>query len=261
MANVQHLGFLSMLAAYGFVLLAMVLVRWRRIGREGEIAYAALRMSLQLGITGYVLVWVFENPGFWLTMGLFAVMLSFAVDNTFSRVKVPLNRRLAFAVGFALVVGGVLSVFYFLAAVVQVKPFYDPRYFIPLAGMLTGNSMTGVGLGVKTLVTSVQDNREEIEGSLMLGASAKQATNKHLNKAFDAAILPTINSMVGIGIVSLPGMMTGQILAGSSPLVAIAYQIAIMLAILGATALVLIIFVNLAYKAFFTPDLQLDIPK
>ncbi|SET78325.1 TIGR00245 family protein [Natronincola peptidivorans] len=119
--------------------------------------------------------------------------------------------------------------------------------------------MTGISLGVTRLVDGMYSERHLIESALMLGAKPKMAAKQIVDNAFDAAILPSINSMVGMGIVFLPGMMTGQILSGVSPVTAIEYQIAIMLGILGSVALTVILFVQLGYKTFFNDESQLMI--
>jgi putative ABC transport system permease protein len=155
--------------------------------------------------------------------------------------------------------GTTSSLLFFIFVVIHISPWYDPRYFIPIAGMFIGNSMTGISLGVSRLVDGITDNRHLIESALMLGASPKNASREIVNNAFDSAILPTINSMVGMGIVFLPGMMTGQILSGISPITAIEYQIAIMLGILGSVALSVILFVQMGYKTFFNNEHQLNI--
>ncbi|HEY4578373.1 MAG TPA: ABC transporter permease, partial [Savagea sp.] len=135
--------------------------------------------------------------------------------------------------------------------------WFDPRYVIPIAGMMVGNAMTGVTLGIQSLLDNMSNNRDKVEAALMLGATPKQAVKRYVDRAFDSAVLPTINNMVGMGIVFLPGMMTGQILAGLSPVTAIQYQLAIMLGILGGVAMSVILFTQLAYKTFFTEDAQL----
>jgi putative ABC transport system permease protein len=183
----------------------------------------------------------------------------FAVYNTYKRVKVNLSLRLKRIIAVSLVSGSLVSLLYFLLVVVRISPWYDPRYFIPIAGMIVGNAMTGVSLGVNRLVEGMNSQKHLIEGSLMLGATPKAASRKIINSAFDSAILPTINNMVGMGIVSLPGMMTGQILSGTSPVTAIEYQIAIMLGILGSVSLSVIMLVQLGYKSFFTPHDQLNL--
>ena len=117
--------------------------------------------------------------------------------------------------------------------------------------------MTGIALGANKLCSAMLERHDQIESALMLGATPKAATRDIVNDAFDSAILPTMNNMLTMGIVSLPGMMTGQILSGTFPLTAIKYQIGIMLAILGCTAITVVLFVTLGYKTFFTKDAQL----
>lgn len=126
--------------------------------------------------------------------------------------------------------------------------------------------MTGVSLGVNNLLTSMKDKKEKIEGALMLGASSKTASKSIVNEAFDEAMLPTINAMIGMGIVFLPGMMTGQIIVGQSPLMAVKYQISVMLGVLGTVSITVLIFLHLAYKVFFNDRQQFlltkrDLPK
>lgn len=125
--------------------------------------------------------------------------------------------------------------------------------------MIIGNSMTGIALGVNSLHAGMHDQKSKVEAALMLGATPKMASRDIVNQAFDAAMLPTINSMVTMGIVFLPGMMTGQILSGISPLVAVEYQIAIMLGIVGSVSLSVILFVQLGYRTYFNHRSQLNL--
>jgi len=154
--------------------------------------------------------------------------------------------------------GTLSGLVYFILVVLQISPWYEPRYIIPIAGMLIGNSMTGISLGVNRLVDGMKNQKQLVETSLMLGATPQLASKNIVDDTFDAAILPTINSMVGMGIVFLPGMMTGQILTGLSPLLAIKYQIAIMLGIVGCVSLSVFLFVQLGYKTFFNKYAQLE---
>lgn len=119
---------------------------------------------------------------------------------------------------------------YFVAAVVN-QSLFNPQYVIPLSGMIFGNAMTGVSLGVKTFRENTASAKERMEALLNFGVSPKNILLPFVNQALETAILPTLNSMVGMGIVSLPGMMTGQILSGTLPTTAILYQISIMVAI------------------------------
>ena len=252
--SVMNLSVLQLAVAYVFVLLLLVIFKARGIRREKQILIASARMTVQLTIMGYILMYVFANPSWWLTLLMVAVMVGFAVYNANRRVKVPMPPALRVLSGLSLTLGFAVTAVIFILGVLQVRPWFNPQYFIPISGMIVGNSMTGLSLGANRLCGDMRDKRAEVENSLMLGATPARACRDIVNAAFDSAILPTMNNMLTIGIVSLPGMMTGQILSGTFPITAIKYQIGIMLAILGSTALSVVLFVTLGYKAFFTRD-------
>jgi putative ABC transport system permease protein len=233
------------------------MVRVRGISREKEIFISSIRMTIQLILTGYILVYIFNNENPLYTILIIIIMEAFAIHNIFKRVKVNLSKKIKKIIGISMVFGTVTSILYFLLVVVRINPWYNPRYFIPISGMLIGNSMTGISLGVSRLVDGMHSKKHLIESALMLGATPKMASKEIVDNAFDSAILPTINSMIGMGIVFLPGMMTGQILSGTSPVTAIEYQIAIMLGILGSVSLTVMLFVYLGYRTFFNNESQL----
>lgn len=259
MNGAVNLNIWQLVAAYVFVIILILIVRMRGIAREKQILLSTVRMTVQLVLVGYLLVYLFDNINPFFTIGVVIVMEVFAVYNIFRRAKYRLSKRLKRAVAISMTIGTLSCLFYFLLVVLRVNPWYNPRYFIPIAGMIIGNSMTGVSVGVNQLVDGMQTKKHLVESALMLGASPKIAAKDIVNSAFDSAILPTINSMLGMGIIFLPGMMTGQILSGTSPLTAIEYQIAIMLSILGSVALTVVIFVQLGYKSFFNSEDQLII--
>lgn len=251
------LSLIQLISAYIFIVILLFIFKLRGISREKEILIASIRMTLQLILTGNVLVYVFDNPSPIYTVLIITLMEGFAIYNIFKRIKLDLSKRLKKIIALSMIVGTISSLLYFLLVIINVSPWYNPRYFIPIAGMLIGNSMTGISLGVSRLVDGMKSNKNLVESALMLGATPKMATKSIVDSAFDSAVLPTINSMVGMGIVFLPGMMTGQILSGESPITAIKYQIAIMLGILGSVSLTVILFVVLGYKTFFNEDSQI----
>ncbi|OEF99708.1 iron export ABC transporter permease subunit FetB [Vulcanibacillus modesticaldus] len=259
MEKIIDLQVWQILTAYVFILLLLLIVKINKIPKEKEILIATTRMTLQLVITGYILVFLFENRHPLYTLLVILIMEIFAINNIFKRVKVRLSQKLRKIITFSMVIGTSISLFYFILIVINITPWYEPRYFIPLAGMIIGNSMTGITLGVTKLIDGIYSQKNVIEGALMLGAKPKMAVKQIIDSAFYSAILPSINSMVGMGIVFLPGMMTGQILSGISPLSAIEYQIAIMLGIIGSVTLSVILFVQLGYKTFFNESQQLEL--
>lgn len=251
MEQTIDLTFWQLAAAYLFVLILVMIVKVKGIPREREILIATVRMTIQLVLVGYILAYVFDHSHPLYTIVIIAVMEGFAVFNIFKRVKSPISLRLKQIIALSMVAGSLASILYFILVVIHITPWYEPRYFIPIAGMLVGNAMTAVSLGVSRLLEGMHAQKHLVETALMLGATPKMASRDIINTVYDAAIMPTINSMVGMGIVFLPGMMTGQILSGASPLLAIEYQIAIMLGLVGSVSLTVILLVQLGYKTFF----------
>ena len=245
-STVMDLSIFNLAIAYTFVLLLLVIFKARGIKREKMILIATTRMTLQLTVMGYILMYVFENPSWWLTLLMLSVMVGFAIFNALKRVKTLMNKKLRQLIAVSMVAGYGVTAIIFMLAVLHVTPWFNPQYIIPISGMIVGNAMCSAML----------ERHDQIESALMLGATPKAATRDIVNEAFDSAILPTMNNMLTMGIVSLPGMMTGQILSGTFPLTAIKYQIGIMLAILGCTAITVVLFVTLGYKTFFTKDAQ-----
>ena len=258
MDQAMKLSLYQLAAAYVFILILLIIVRVRKMGHEKEIVLATVRMTLQLVAIGYLLSYIFQQNNYLFTLAVILVMEGFAVYNIYQRVDGRINKKLKLVIAISMVSGTLISIFFFLIVVIDLEPWYYSRYFIPISGMLIGNSMTGISLGVQRLITGIENNKDEIEAALMLGVTPKRATKKIVNKAFSSAILPTINAMMGMGIVFLPGMMTGQILSGEAPLSAIRYQIAIMMGISGSVSLTIVIFIYLGYKTFFNERAQLN---
>ena len=138
--------------------------------------------------------------------------------------------------------------------IVQVEPWYEPRYVIPLAGMVLGNSMTGIALALERVFADLDRRSDELLALTALGATPWEAAHQSVRDALRAGLIPTINSMAAAGIVFIPGMMAGQILAGADPLTATGYQIVVMLMVAAATAIGSVTAVLLTYRRRFTPS-------
>ena len=252
-----NLELLDLSLAYGLVLLAIALARLSRIGQEGQMLWASVRMVLQLFAVGYLLHFLFAVRSPLLVVAVLLVMGAFALQVMGARIK----RRMPHfyrVVGTALFIGCGGVTFLFCALVVNYSPWYDPRYLIPLAGMIIGNSMNGASLAAERLAAEMRERRDEIETALCLGASGRQASEAAVRNAFRAALMPTVNTMAAMGIVSLPGMMTGQILSGTEPIIAVRYQIAIMCAITGAVAITAYLILLQGYRHYFSKAHQLE---
>jgi len=199
---------------------------------------AAIRMTVQLALVGFVLTFLFAvvSP---LWTGLTALgMILFAGLEITQRQERRLSEWWSYGLGTGcmMVASVVVTVFALLTAL-RPTPWYDPRYAIPLLGMILGNCMTGIALGLHTLTTSLVSRRASVEAKLMLGATRWDATAPVTREALRSALMPTINSMSATGLVSLPGMMTGQILGGVPPVEAVKYQLLVMFLIAGGTGL------------------------
>jgi len=209
-----------------------------RLGLEGQLAASVLRMVVQLALVGYVLRILFElTSPFW--TGLTAlVMVIAAAHEIEARQARPLvgGRTLGLGMGCAATAAGSVTA---LALLTQIRPepWYDPHYAVPLLGMVLGNTMTGIALGLDALTTGAVRDRATIEARLALGAARQAAMLPVTRAALRAGFMPIINSMAVAGLVSLPGMMTGQVLAGVEPVEAAKYQLLIMFLIAGGTGL------------------------
>jgi putative ABC transport system permease protein len=144
-----------------------------------------------------------------------------------------------------------------LALVVRAEPWWRPDYFIPIAGMVIGNSMNALAISLDRLVSDLTAGRAEVEMRLSLGATPREASEEIVRRSVRAGMIPSINSMMSVGLVFIPGMMTGQILSGMDPAQAVRYQIVVMLMLVGSTGLASIIAVLLARDRCFGPGGQL----
>ena len=255
--SVMNISNSQLMLTYLFALIAMLITSFNGINRNKDIVVGTLRMTVQLFIAGFILVYIFDSASFILSALMVLVMEFFAIFNIVTNKKGKLNSGLKRTLILAQVIGTIFTLAFFLIIVVRPKPIYNPQYLIPLGGMIIGNSMTGINLALNQMLESIENNRSTIEEALMLGASPRMAMDKIIQNAFDTAITPTLNSIKNMGIISLPGMMTGQILGGVSPLIAIRYQIAIMTAIMSSVAICVFIFLHLGYKNFFNDQKQL----
>jgi putative ABC transport system permease protein len=217
-----------------------------------QLWWASLRMTVQLLFMGVWLSWVFyaDNP-LWIVLVGF-VMLSAAGYEISKRQKYRFTYVYSIAIGLlSLSLTSLLLLVGVLVFVIQPEPWYQPQYMIPLLGMLLGNSMTAIGVGLDTLTRNAVQLKPKVEAQLALGKTAKQSMEFIREQSLHAAMIPVINMLVAAGIVSLPGMMTGQILAGVDPMEAVKYQIVIMLLIATSTGLGTLIAVAMASRRLF----------
>lgn len=240
----------SFIAAAGLVSFAL------RLGVSKQLWIAAARTVIQLGLLGLVLEWVFSQRSGYLVG---AVVASMVINAGIASVR-RTERRFAgiwHSGLIAVTLSSVITAFIVTEFVIGVDPWYEPRYIIPLLGMVLGNTLTGLSLCMDRVMSDLDERRELVEGYLTLGATAWQACRPFVSEAVRTGMIPIVNSMSVVGIVSLPGMMTGQILAGAAPEEAVKYQIVVMFMIAGATSLGALLAGLLTFRKLVTRDHQL----
>lgn len=239
------------ITALDLVLAALLLVinGWISVrldlGLERTLAVAALRMVVQLLLVALVLRLLFETVSPALTALAAAVMVGFAGYEAMARQDHRLAGAWSYGLGTsAMLFAGVIVTVIALATALRPDPWFHPRYAIPLLGMVLGNTMTGVALAMERLVDALRRDRLAVESMLALGYTRSEAFRPATRSAVRAALIPVINTMAATGLVFLPGMMTGQILAGADPVLAVKYQMLVIFLIAGGTGLGVIIAVK-----------------
>lgn len=231
------------LALAAALILINGLVSWVfALGLERTLLINTVRMTTQLALIGFVLKWIFEQTSPLWTAVLALVMVLIAGYEIVSRLSRKPKGFEAYLLGSGtLLVVGTLATVFAVAGIIGPEPWYQPRYVLPILGMVLGNAMTGIALTASTLLETTLRDRAAIEARLSLGADRYTAMGSTLRLALKTGMMPILNAMAASGVVALPGMMTGQILAGLDPIEATKYQIMIMFVIAGATALGVVI--------------------
>lgn len=249
------------LAIASLLIFVSMLLSWRlQLGLSRDMLWGAARTFLQLSVTGYILKYIIDRSqeGAWyLTVLALGVMVGVAIWTANSRTTEPLPGKLGVH-ALSIAIGGLSVLAFVILGVLQLWPdWYNARYVLPLAGMIIGNAMTAGTLAVSRFASDVHKGRAEVEAALALGATPDQAVERIRRDAVRAALMPSVNSMLVVGIVSLPGMMTGQIIAGQDPTGAVRYQVMVMYMITAACAITAVIGVLAAARRAFTGAMQL----
>lgn len=250
--NIIQLSPLDLALCALLILILAGLSFYSRLGIARQLLVSALRTVVQLMLVGVVLKAVFDNahPG-WLLL-ISTVMLTVAGYEVMARQRHPLGGIWSYGISlFSMFLSSFVLVLFALILVVQPEPWYQPQYSIPLLGMLLGNTMNGVALAVDHLTSSIKQNRKIVEGKLMLGWTSSQAVQDIVRDSVRTGLIPIINAMAAAGIVSLPGMMTGQILAGAPPMESVKYQILIMFLIAAGTGYATMVAVKMTARRLF----------
>lgn len=226
------------------------------LGLGKDIIISMLRAVIQLVIVGYILEFIFgtENPIF--IIAIIIIMIMNAAINTIKRGEGIKN---VFKISFiSLIIGNLITL---LVLVLSGAIEFTPNEVIPVAGMVVSNSMVAIGLSYKNINNSFRNRRDEVEVKLSLGSDINVAAKDIIRESIKLSIIPSIDSAKALGIVALPGMMTGLILAGSSPIMAIKFQIMVTVMILTASSISSVLATYMCYRYFFNDRKQLIIDK
>jgi TIGR00245 family protein len=256
MNTMNNISVTSLLISSSLVLVTLFFSYWQKLKLEKETLISVIRAIVQLVIVGYILEYVFgyKNPIFTTLVILF--MIFNASYNAAKRGKVI---KKGFLISFLSIVIGTIVTLTILLLSKTIR--YEPYQIIPVSGMIISNAMVALGLCYKQIASDFKNKREEVETKLSLGADILPSSIEIIRDAIKTGMLPTIDSAKTLGIVSLPGMMTGLILAGSSPMEAIKYQIMVTFMLLSTTSISSFIACYLSYRNFFNNRKQLIIIK
>jgi UDP-glucose/iron transport system permease protein len=240
------------LASLTLVILAALISRWQSLDLEKQMLVAVVRAFIQLTLIGFALTYIFDVDNPLMLLLIILIMISIAGFTSGKRaVGVPHARSVAL---LSIFTGAALT----LGLLVAFGVFdFTPQQIIPIAGMVIGNSMNVCSLVMKRVKEEINGRQLEIETALALGATRRQAADRYLKIALHSGMLPIIDSTKTVGLIQLPGAMTGMILAGAAPLEAVQLQMIVMYMLIGAAAFTGLGAAFLAYRPFFTAEHQL----
>ncbi|MBW4556227.1 MAG: iron export ABC transporter permease subunit FetB [Trichormus sp. ATA11-4-KO1] len=255
MPDLIKLDLVDLAMAVGLMAIAIGLSAWEKLGLEWNLAIATGRTILQLLVLGYVLDFIFALDNLWAVLAILAVILTITAIVSRNRISPKIPQVLPLVWG-AILVSTALTVLYTIFLIIQPDRWYEPRYVIPLAGIILGNAMNAAAIAGERLVSTMNTQTLEIETHLSLGATPQQAVSQYRKEAIRAAFLPTLNQMMLVGMVAIPGITTGQLLAGIRPLDAVSYEILIIFMVAIANLLTTILVTKGLYRQFFNSDAQ-----
>lgn len=255
-----HLTPWDLVIASGMIILLAITSLLLQLNITRQLIIAAIRNIVQLLLIGYILKIIFSSNNLYFLAAIATVMLVVAGFEINARQKYPLKRWVGFKIGTsALFISSFAMALLTLMVIVAPTPWYSPQYAIPLLGMLLGNTMNGISLGMDKLNQSVYQQRPIIEQRLMLGQTYQEAIQDIRAESIRTGMIPIINSMAIAGLVSLPGLMTGQILSGIAPVEAVKYQILIFFLIASGTGFGIMLAVWMIAKRMFDERQRLNL--
>lgn len=250
----------SDIALASSLIIIAILLSWRlRLQLTKTLLMAAVRTVVQLSFIGLILAWIFAREQWYEVLVILTIMTLIAGSAAKNRVKRHYKGLFTDTL-LAVSASGILVTAIAIVMILQVQPWYTPQFVIPILGLILGNSLTAISLTSNQLINAFHEQQGRIEMMLSLSARPFEAVHDPIRSAIINGMTPTLNSMLVVGIVSLPGMMTGQILAGADPTQAVRYQIVTMFLICVSSMLGCTISALLIYRRFFNKHKQLILP-
>ncbi|KRL62042.1 ABC transporter permease [Latilactobacillus fuchuensis] len=243
---------LSLTFAISLVFVALIISFHEKIGLEKDLVFSVIRAVIQLIVVGYLLKFIFHIDHVWLTLIMMLIIIGNAALNARKRAAGLRNAGYISLMAIMTSTGVTLGLLVLSGAIK-----FMPAQIIPITGMIASNSMVAIGLSYRSMLTSFKDQRQAVLERLALGATLKQASIAIVRNSIKTGMAPTIDSAKTVGLVSLPGMMSGLIFAGIDPVKAIMYQILVTFMLLSATSLGSVIACYLAYHSFYNQQQQL----
>jgi putative ABC transport system permease protein len=256
MQDLIKLDLVDLAVAVGLMAIAIGLSAWEKLGIEWNLAIATGRTILQLLVLGYVLDFIFALNNVWGVLAILAIILAMTAIVARNRISPKIPQVLPL-VGGAIFLSTAVTVIYTIFLIIQPDRWYEPRYIIPLAGIVLGNAMNAAAIAGERLVSTMNTQQVEIETHLSLGATPQQAVSQYRKEAIRAAFIPTLNQMMLMGMVAIPGITTGQLIAGIRPIDAVSYEILIIFMVAIANLLTTILITRGLYPQFFNAASQL----
>ncbi|QSJ14195.1 iron export ABC transporter permease subunit FetB [Nostoc sp. UHCC 0702] len=256
MQDLIKLDLVDLVIAVALMAIAIALSAWEKLGLELNLAIATGRTILQLLVLGYVLDFIFALDDAWAVLAILTIMLTITAIVARNRISQKIPYVLPLVWG-AILISTALTLVYTNLLIIQPERWYEPRYVIPFAGMMLGNAMNAAAIAGERLVNTINTSRLEIETHLSLGATPQQAVTQYRKEAIRAALIPTLNQMMLVGMVALPGITTGQLLAGVKPLDAVSYEILIIFMVAVANLLTTVLVTKGLCRQFFNSAAQL----
>lgn len=259
MGKIIVLTNIDILIAACLMIITVLISSRMRLKLEKTLLIASVRTIVQLSLIGLVLAWVFAQNDLYfvlLILSFITLAAAWAARNRIKRPYVGVTRDVTIAIaisGWSIALIRLLFIF-------KTDPWYTPQYAIPILGLILGNTLTGISISSDHFINALHKQQQEVQLYLSMSATPWEAVRPMAQDALRVGMMPTINSMMVVGLVSLPGMMTGQILAGADPINAVKYQIVTMFLICAASSLGSIVALTLVFRRFFNQSAQLVFP-